>query len=280
MSYTFIKSNAKINIHLGVLNRMQNHMHEIETISFLIDLHDKIYIKQFYGRTHKIKFYGKFSKGISKENTVSKLFKLLDERDLLRNRKFIIKIKKNIPLKSGMGGGSMNAASLLNYFIKKFKLKINTAIIHDICNKIGSDVILGLKKKKISILCNNQISYRTSKIKFNLLIVKPNYGCNTRRIYNEVKKFSLPLINNKKNVNVTNFKNFKNDLELAVFRVYPNLLKLKLNISNLPNILLVRMTGSGSALIGYYNNKKHAQHGLKLIKKNYKKCWCILSKAI
>ena len=280
MSYTFIKSNAKINIHLGVLNRMQNHMHEIETISFLIDLHDKIYIKQFYGSTHKIKFYGKFSKGISKENTVSKLFKLLDERNLLNNRKFIIKIKKNIPLKSGMGGGSMNAASLLNYFIKKFKLKINTNTIHDICNKIGSDVILGLKKNKISIISNNQISYRNNKIKYNLLIVKPNYGCNTRRIYNEVKNFSLPLIKNKKKVNIYNFKNFKNDLETSVFRVYPNLLKLKKNISNFPNISLVRMTGSGSALIAYYNKRKDAQHGLNLIKKNYKKCWCILSKAI
>jgi len=280
VSYTFIKSNAKINIHLGVLNRMQNHMHEIETISFLIDLHDKIYIKQFYGRTHKIKFYGKFSKGISKENTVSKLFKLLDERDLLRNRKFIIKIKKNIPLKSGMGGGSMNAASLLNYFIKKFKLKINTSTIHDICNKIGSDVILGLKKNKISIISNNQIYYRNNKIKYNLLIVKPNYGCNTRRIYNEVKNFSLPLIKNKKKVNIYNLNNFKNDLETSVFRVYPNLLKLKKNISNFPNISLVRMTGSGSALIAYYNKRKDAQHGLNLIKKNYKKCWCILSKAI
>ena len=280
MSYTFIKSNAKINIHLGVLNRMQNHMHEIETIAFLINLHDKIYIKEFYGKTHKIKFYGKFSKGISNQNTVSKLFKLLDDLNLLNNRKFIIKIEKNIPLKSGMGGGSMNAASLLNYFIKKFKLKINTNTIHDICNKIGSDVILGLKKNKISIISNNQISYRNNKIKYNLLIVKPNYGCNTRRIYNEVKNFSLPLIKNKKKVNIYNFKNFKNDLETSVFRVYPNLLKLKKNISNFPNISLVRMTGSGSALIAYYNKRKDAQHGLNLIKKNYKKCWCILSKAI
>ncbi len=280
MSYTFIKSNAKINIHLGVLNRMQNHMHEIETIAFLINLHDKIYIKEFYGKTHKIKFYGKFSKGISNQNTVSKLFKLLDDLNLLNNKKFIIKIEKNIPLKSGMGGGSMNAASLLNYFIKKFKLKINTNTIHDICNKIGSDVILGLKKNKISIISNNQISYRNNKIKYNLLIVKPNYGCNTRRIYNEVKNFSLPLIKNKKKVNIYNFKNFKNDLETSVFRVYPNLLKLKKNISNFPNISLVRMTGSGSALIAYYNKRKDAQHGLNLIKKNYKKCWCILSKAI
>tara|TARA_A100000164_G_scaffold288699_1_gene261827 strand:- start:290 stop:1132 length:843 start_codon:yes stop_codon:yes gene_type:complete len=280
VSYTFIKSNAKINIHLGVLNRMQNHMHEIETIAFLINLHDKIYIKEFYGKTHKIKFYGKFSKGISNQNTVSKLFKLLDDLNLLNNKKFIIKIEKNIPLKSGMGGGSMNAASLLNYFIKKFKLKINTNTIHDICNKIGSDVILGLKKNKISIISNNQISYRNNKIKYNLLIVKPNYGCNTRRIYNEVKNFSLPLIKNKKKVNIYNFKNFKNDLETSVFRVYPNLLKLKKNISNFPNISLVRMTGSGSALIAYYNKRKDAQHGLNLIKKNYKKCWCILSKAI
>ena len=280
MSYKFIKSNAKINIHLGVLSRMRNHMHEIETIAFLINLHDKIYIKEFYGKTHKIKFYGKFSKGISNQNTVSKLFKLLDDLNLLNNRKFIIKIEKNIPLKSGMGGGSMNAASLLNYFIKKFKLKINTSTIHDICNKIGSDVILGLKKNKISIISNNQIYYRNNKIKYNLLIVKPNYGCNTRRIYNEVKNFSLPLIKNKKKVNIYNLNNFKNDLETSVFRVYPNLLKLKKNISNFPNISLVRMTGSGSALIAYYNKRKDAQHGLNLIKKNYKKCWCILSKAI
>ena len=34
-------------------------------------------------------------------------------------RKFEIRIKKNIPQEAGLGGGSMNAATLLNYFIKK-----------------------------------------------------------------------------------------------------------------------------------------------------------------
>ena len=35
---------------------------------------------------------------------------------LLKDRKFKIRIKKNIPQKAGLGGGSMNAANILKYF--------------------------------------------------------------------------------------------------------------------------------------------------------------------
>ncbi len=45
--------------------------------------------------------------------------KLLEEKKLIKNKKFEIKIKKNIPQKSGMGGGSMNAAAIIKYFTKK-----------------------------------------------------------------------------------------------------------------------------------------------------------------
>ena len=38
---------------------------------------------------------------------------LLDEKNYLNDKKFNIKIIKNIPQQSGMGGGSINAASLL-----------------------------------------------------------------------------------------------------------------------------------------------------------------------
>ena len=62
----------------------------------------------------KISFTGKFSKGIGKNNTVYKLLNLLEQKNIIKNKKFEIIIKKNIPQKSGMGGGSMNAANLLN----------------------------------------------------------------------------------------------------------------------------------------------------------------------
>ena len=119
-----IKSFAKINFHIGVLGKLQNKLHKIETLVYFSNLHDNIVIRKIKGNNHKIKFVGKFAKGIKSNNTISTVMKILDERKLLNNKKFYIKIKKNIPLESGMGGGSMNAASLLNFFYKKKLIKI------------------------------------------------------------------------------------------------------------------------------------------------------------
>ena len=45
-------------------------------------------------------------------------------KKLLNNTKFQIKIKKNIPQQAGLGGGSMNAANILNFLIKRKFIKI------------------------------------------------------------------------------------------------------------------------------------------------------------
>ena len=44
------------------------------------------------------------------------MLKILDKNNLLNSQKYFIKIKKNIPQKSGLGGGSMNASSLIRFF--------------------------------------------------------------------------------------------------------------------------------------------------------------------
>ena len=66
----------------------------------------------------------------------------------MNDQKFEIKIKKNIPQKAGLGGGSMNAGSLLNFFLRNkiIKLKKNQKII-SLTKEIGSDVIFGIKPK-------------------------------------------------------------------------------------------------------------------------------------
>ena len=118
MKYYKIKSHAKINLFLNVIGKNSS-LHKIETIIAFIDLHDTIMIKTTKSKKHNISFTGKFSKNISKKNTVSHLLRLLDKEDLLKDKKFKIKINKQIPNQAGLGGGSMNAANLLKYFIKK-----------------------------------------------------------------------------------------------------------------------------------------------------------------
>ena len=118
MNFFTIKSYAKINLALNVVGK-KTKLHKIESLISFIELHDLIILKKIKKDNHKVIFKGKFSKNIGKINTVTNLLKLLDERNLLNNQKFDIRIVKNIPQKAGMGGGSMNAASLLNFFIEK-----------------------------------------------------------------------------------------------------------------------------------------------------------------
>ena len=68
-----IKSYAKINLALNVTGKLAS-LHKIESIISFITLHDLIFIKKINAKNHSIYFYGKFSKNISKNNTVEKLF--------------------------------------------------------------------------------------------------------------------------------------------------------------------------------------------------------------
>jgi 4-diphosphocytidyl-2-C-methyl-D-erythritol kinase len=144
MSYIKIKSHAKINLALNIVGKTKK-LHKIESIVSFLDLHDEIRIKKINQKNNKIKFFGKFSKGIKSKNTVSELLKNIEKKKLFKE-KFQITIKKNIPSEAGLGGGSMNAASVLNFFIKKKLLKRKKEILK-IANAIGSDVVLGLYKK-------------------------------------------------------------------------------------------------------------------------------------
>ena len=51
-------------------------------------------------------------------------------------------------------------------------------------------------------------------------------------------------------------------------------------MESMPNVELVRMTGSGSSILGYFLSKNSAKNAVKLFKKKYKNYWCIISKTI
>ena len=95
-----------------------------------------------------------------------------------------------------------------------------------------------------------------------------------------IKSYSKSKLSVKKISNIKAFVRHSNDLEKVAFKIYPKLKELKNTVLNLPNIFSARMTGSGSTIIGYFLTKKDALKGTKIIKKKYKKYWCILSKTI
>ena len=275
-----IKSYAKINLSLNVLGKLKSNYHRIETIVSFINLCDEIYIKKINQKNHKTLFYGKFSKGITSKNTINKVINLMDEKDILKGKKYLIKIKKNIPQKAGLGGGSMNAASILNYLFKKRIIKTTKNNLIKIANKVGSDVILGLYESPM-ILQGKNISKINKKLNFHLLIIKPNFGCSTKMIYAKHRGFSKSLFNKSNKIDRQDLlKVSNNDLERAAFNKYPILRRIKSYLQNLDNIYFANMTGSGSTIIGYFLTKNAAIKAQKKLKNKYKNYWCIYSKTI
>ncbi len=282
MKFYKIKSYAKINISLGVLGKLKSKLHKIESLISFLNLYDEIFIKKIKNKNHKVIFTGKFSKRISKNNTISNLLKILDNNKKLRNQKYLIKVNKKIPQKSGMGGGSMNAAHILKYLSNKQKLNLSSKEILWIASKIGSDVVVGMQNKTSILYGSGEIKLLKKNINLFTLLVKPNSGCLTKAIYRDVRYFSRPVFKKNQRVNL-NYKfliKLKNDLEEPAFKKYPVLKKLKIFMEKMDDILFVRMTGSGSTIIGYFISKKAAINAGKILKKKYQKYWCILSKTI
>ena len=234
------------------------------------------------GDKHNISFQGKFAKGIGKKNTVQKLFQILDRERLLQNQKLRVSITKNIPQKAGLGGGSINAASILNFLNKKKVIKISKKKILKVCSEIGSDVILGIEPSSSVLLSNNKIKKFLNCPILNMLLIKPNFGCATKKIYSNVTNFTKPKFNNpKKNMFGYKFlKNQRNALEDVAFSKYPQLKKIKLFLEKTNNPEFVRMTGSGSTVVAFYRSVKDCNLAKVEFKRKFKNCWLNVSKTI
>ena len=281
MTTNVLKSFAKINLALHVTGKLTR-LHKIESVVKFIELHDTISIKKINSDKHKISFNGNFSKNIKKDNTVNKLFQILEKKKILNNKKFQIKIKKDIPQEAGLGGGSMNAATILNFLIKKKFIRINKKKILQITKLIGSDVILGINPKSSILSSNGTVKKFLKTSNYNILLIRPNFGCSTKKIFSGVKKFSKPLLNQPKR-NMMDLKfllKYENDLEKIAFSKYPKLKILKSYLENLNQPLFVRMTGSGSVMVAYYRRKEDCELAKVRFKRKFKNYWCNTSKTI
>ena len=282
-----IKSYCKINLSLRVLKKLNNGYHNIVSLITFSKPFDIISISKINHSKDKISFSGKFKEGIDKKlNTATEVLSLLRKNKWLKNQSFKINIQKNIPHGSGLGGGSSNAADLLNYFNLKMRLKIKKNKIRKLARQVGFDVPINLERKNTFLTGKkDEILRFNKKFRLNLLIVYPNLISSTKKIYKQNTKISIlkrrsffNIKNNKKLIDLLKKEN--NDLENTVIKVYPKVGKIIDCIKSQKGCYFSRITGSGSACIGIFSNMKNAIYAKKLAKLKYPKYWCVVSKTI
>ena len=278
-----IKSYCKINLFLKILKKLKVGLHDIQTYTSLLDLHDDIEISETKKKKDIIIFKGKFKNFVNKsKNSVLDTLSGLRSRKLINLKKnFRIIIEKRIPVFSGLGGGSSNAAYITKYLTKNNMKQSDMRFFE---NKIGTDFSLFFNKQSFVINLKKIKKYENN-FTLNFVLIFPNIRCSTKKIYSQVKNFSPSSNINFSKIKTKNkfidiIRKERNDLEKTAIQIYPTLKVLKENLQILPKVKFVRMTGSGSAFVAYFLSKKDATNAHKIFRKKYKNYWSIISKTI
>ena len=250
---------------LKVINKRSDGYHNISSIFVELDLSDTITF--IPSNKLKIEF---LNADIPLENTVSQSIELISKSyNIDLNYKIII--HKNIPIGSGLGGGSSNAAHILKILNQLYSLNIQNSFLERIGSKIGSDVPFfingGIKKISgkgniIKDIKSDLIDMIKNKV---FLLVFPNFSISTKWAYQKIKKH---LSSNKINpkfpplTNKVDWTLFENDFEHIVCLAYPEILDIKSALYK-SGALYSSLSGSGSTMFGIYNDIKSAQIAIK-----------------
>ena len=181
-----INSYAKINLSLEIGRKLPNNYHQINSVFNQIDLHDKISIKKL--KQNKIIIKSNIKDIQNKNNLAYKAASSLKNKYKIKEG-IEININKNIPLQSGLGGGSSNAASTLMALNELFDLKLKKNELINLASKIGSDDPFFIEGKTCFVSgTGDKIKKIDLNLQLNFLIIKPKISISTKSAYDLLEK--------------------------------------------------------------------------------------------
>lgn len=251
-----IKSFAKINLGLKVLNKRDDDFHNINSIFIQIDLHDTLNFSP--SKKFSIECDNNHIP-TNHHNTIYKAYNILDDIYSFNNH-YTILLNKKIPIESGLGGGSSNAAATLMMLNKIHNLNLNDEQLMEIGIKIGSDVPFFIEGGCKLVSGRGEIinKYNAPNLKtLSFLLFFPKFSISTSWAYKKIKNNLDDRLDSTKFPaldEVVDWKLFENSFEKVVGSAYPEILEIKELIMN-TGALYSSLSGSGSTMFGVYKKE-------------------------
>lgn len=182
--------------------------------------------------------------------------------------KIYIYLKKMIPTSGGLGGGSSDAAAMLLFLNRHYKLNLSIDELTEIASQFGSDIPFFIHKKES--ICKGR-GEEVSELKpynnYYILLATPNVRVSTKEIFNKFDSFKISkeksieettMFNNaisaiaKKNIKLLS-ANLFNDLELVTEGMFEKVSMFKKRITELGAYRSL-MSGSGPTVFGIFSS--------------------------
>ncbi len=265
-----VRAYGKVNLTLDVVGRRQDGYHLLDTVMQSVSVWDELDIQ----RSHEPGVHIQCNKDrlpTDSKNTVYRAAKFFLEDQGLEDRGVFVFIKKYIPSRSGMGGGSADAAAALRGLNEMFDTKLTTEQLMAIGAKVGADVPFCVKGG--AARCTG-VGDRVEPVNplpdCWLLICKPPAGMSTPRAYSILDQYPLSSTQatprmlealeagNLKRIGKALGNRFDETIRLSPVRA---LKRAMLDAGALGSM----MTGSGSSVYGIFETEDRAREAMSWI---------------
>ena len=266
---------AKINIGLDIIRKRDDGYHDIATLMHSVALFDSV---ECIKSKNTLIECNDPSLDCGKSNIVYQCIESMREIYSI-NDSMKVKLSKNIPVGSGLGGGSSDGAAALAAFAKLYDISITVQMLAKISSKIGADIPFmfygGL------CLCEgigDIITPLGNAANYFAVIIKPDICVSSANAYREIDQSSYKSKPTDFVKAATTLKagklnllkdNLYNCFEYTAEKKYPLITKIKNDLYE-QYAQFAQMSGSGSAVYGIFEceaNAKQAFDKLSIIHK-------------
>lgn len=244
-----VKTPAKINLTLEILNKREDGFHNIQSIMQTIGLYDFLTFEIEENKGIEIVLDGNSQEiPYNEKNLVYKCAKKFLEEANIDNVKISVFIEKHIPVSAGLAGGSTNGAGTFFALNKLFNTPLSKEKIEDLCASMGSDLNFCLNGGCMLCTSRGEITENIPFFEQSVSLVKPKMlGISAKEAYTKYAnlKDKIVLNNTQKLKKLLEENKFDktlicNGLENALFPDYKELREIKEKVKG------SLMSGSGS----------------------------------
>lgn len=255
---------AKVNLTLQVTGRRADGYHELESLVAFADIGDALRAEPAEALTLRID--GPFAASLrgDDDNLVTRAARAL-AAETGRSPGAALSLTKNLPVASGIGGGSADAAAALRGLARLWNLSLPSAELEALALTLGADVPVCLRGEPAVM---SGIGERLQPVPalppLWLLLVNPGVAVSTAAVFAartgafaSVAEPRLPPLGLQDFVGWLGRRS--NDLEAPASRLAPTIAEVLSALRELPACLLARMSGSGATCFGLFENEPAAR---------------------
>ncbi|TJW47813.1 MAG: 4-(cytidine 5'-diphospho)-2-C-methyl-D-erythritol kinase [Mesorhizobium sp.] len=251
-------AHAKINLALHVTGRRGDGYHTIESLAVFTRFGDRVEVE--LADRDDFSVSGRYASAVPLDGSnlvVTARDALRREAGLRQTPPVAIRLEKNLPVASGVGGGSSDAAAVLRGLVQTWELDIDDAELARIGLSLGADVPMCLAAKPlIARGIGDELSTVPGFPALGLVLVNPGIAVSTAEVFNALASRDnegLPPL--PRSIDFHSIRNWlettRNDLEPAARAIQPAIGKA-LSVLNKAGAGFARMSGSGATCFGLF----------------------------